>query len=113
VCKLQSVVNLDCDFSLVTNAAYVHYNFQSEKEILSFQFYVSFVGETFIFLEMCANCRVFVNLDCDFSLVPNVADVKCKLQSVVNFDRYVTMPPIAVEVDKLEIFNLNLNKQFI
>ena len=54
-----------------------------------------------------------VNLDCDFSLVPNVADVKCKLQSVVNFDRYVTMPPIAVEVDKLEIFNLNLNKQFI
>jgi len=31
VCKLQSIVDLDCDFSLVINAAHVHYNFQSEK----------------------------------------------------------------------------------
>ena len=31
----------------------------------------------------------------------------------MNFDRYVTMPHTAVEVSKLEIVNLNLNKQFI
>ena len=39
--------------------------------------------------------------------------VVCKLQSVVNFECYLTMPPVAVEVDKLEIININLNKQFI
>ena len=31
----------------------------------------------------------------------------------MNFDCYGTMPPTAVEVGKLEIVNLNLNKQFI
>ena len=35
------------------------------------------------------------------------------MQSVVNFDNYVTMPPTIVEVGKLEIVNLNLNKKFI
>jgi len=35
------------------------------------------------------------------------------LQSIVNFDCYVTMPPTAVEVGKREIVNLNLKKQFI
>ena len=37
------------------------------------------------------------------------------MQSVVNFDCYVTMTPTAVEVEvgKLEIINLNLNRQFI
>ena len=63
VCKLQSVVNFDCDFSLVPDAIDVHYNFQTKKEILSYPFYVSFVGETFIFLRG-----------------------GCKLQSVVNFN---------------------------
>ena len=29
--KLQSVVDFDYDFSLVTNAADVHYNFKSKK----------------------------------------------------------------------------------
>jgi len=31
----------------------------------------------------------------------------------VNFGSYVTMPHTAVEVDKLEIVNLNLNKKNI
>ena len=31
----------------------------------------------------------------------------------MNFGCYVTMPLTAVEVGKLEIVNLNLNKQFI
>ena len=31
----------------------------------------------------------------------------------MNFDNYVTMPPTIVEVGKLEIVNLNLNKKFI
>jgi len=31
----------------------------------------------------------------------------------VNFDSYVTMPPTAIEVDKLKIASLNLNKKFI
>ena len=35
------------------------------------------------------------------------------MQSVVNFDSYVTMPPTAVEVGKLKIAKLNLNKKFI
>jgi len=39
--------------------------------------------------------------------------VVCKFQSVVNFDCYITMSPAAVEVGKLEIVNINLNKQFI
>ena len=33
--------------------------------------------------------------------------------SIIIFDSYVTMPPTVVEVGKLEIVNLNLNKQFI
>ena len=39
--------------------------------------------------------------------------MQCKLQSVVNFDSYVTMPPTAVKVGKLKIANLDLNKKFI
>ena len=31
----------------------------------------------------------------------------------MNFDNYVTMPPTTVEVGKLKIVNINLNKQFI
>ena len=31
----------------------------------------------------------------------------------MNFDSYVTMPPTTVEVGKLKIINLNLNKKFI
>ena len=49
VCKFQSVVNFDCDFSLVHDAAHVHYNFQTVKEILSCPFYVNFAGEIFFF----------------------------------------------------------------
>ena len=57
-CKLQSVVNFDCDFSLVPDVTDVHYNFHTKKEILSCPFYVSFVDETYIFLETCANYKV-------------------------------------------------------
>jgi len=89
VCKLQSVVNFEYDFSLVPDAAGVQYNFKTKKT-LSCQFYVSSVSETFSFLR----------------------DV-CKLQSVVNFDYHFSMVPIAVEVGKLEIINVNLNKLFI
>ena len=45
-------------FSLVIDAVDTYYNFQSEKEIMSYPFRVSFAGETFNFLETCANCRV-------------------------------------------------------
>ena len=45
-------------FFLLPDAADVHYNFQSEKEIMSCPFYVSFVVEAFNFLETCVNCRV-------------------------------------------------------
>ena len=31
----------------------------------------------------------------------------------MNFDSHVTMPPTVIEVGKLKIVNLNLNKQFI
>ena len=31
----------------------------------------------------------------------------------MNFNSYVTMPPTVVEVGKLKIANLNLNKKFI
>ena len=56
---------------------------------MSCQFNVSFVGEIFFFPEMC------------------------KLLGVVNFDCDVILLPIALEVGKLEIININLNKQFI
>ena len=39
--------------------------------------------------------------------------VVCKLQSIVNFDCYVIMPPTIEKVGKLKIINKNLNKQFI
>ena len=52
VCKFQSVVNFDCDFTLLPGASDVHYNFQAKKEIVSCQFYVIFVGETFFFRDM-------------------------------------------------------------
>ena len=35
------------------------------------------------------------------------------MQSVVNFDSYVTMSPTTVKVDKLKIANLNLKKTII
>jgi len=50
VCKLESVVNFKCDLSMLPDVANFHYNFHTEKEILSCQFHVSFVGETLIFL---------------------------------------------------------------
>ena len=49
VYKLQSVVNYDYDFCVLPAAEDVHYNFETEKKILSCLFYVSFAGETFIF----------------------------------------------------------------
>ena len=55
---LKASLESNVDFSLVPDTTDVHYNFQSEKEIMSCPFYVSFVGETFIFLETCANCGV-------------------------------------------------------
>ena len=57
VCKLPSVVNFDCDLSLVIDGVEVHYNYQSEKKLNS-PCHVSFTGETFICLETCANCQV-------------------------------------------------------
>ena len=53
--------------------------FRVKKEISNYPFHVSFDGETFNFLETCANCSV-VNLDYDFSLVTNVADVHYNFQ---------------------------------
>ena len=84
--KLQSVVNFEWDFTLLPGVADIHYNFQIKKEIVSCQFYVSFVGETFFLRDVC------------------------KLYSVVNLDCDVTMLPAALEVGKLEIVNINLKK---
>jgi len=52
---LKSSLESNVDFSMVPDVADVHYNFQIKKENLSCPFYVSFVGETFIFLETCSN----------------------------------------------------------
>ena len=84
--KLQSVINFNCDFTLLPGALVVHYNFETKKEIVSCQFYVSFVGETFFLRDVC------------------------KLYSVVNLDCDVTMLPAALEVGKREIVNINLKK---
>ena len=53
----------------------VHYNFHIEKEILSCQFYVSFVDETFIFLREVCKLQSVVNFDCDFYLVHDAANI--------------------------------------
>jgi len=57
---LKASLEFNVNFSLVPDAADVHYNFQAKKHIMSFcSFYVNFVGkEAFIFLETCTNCRV-------------------------------------------------------
>ena len=60
-------------FSLVIDAVDIHYNFKVKKEILSYPFHVNFDGETFNFRDVCKLHSV-VNLDCDFSLVTNIAD---------------------------------------
>ena len=69
VCKLQSVVNFDYDFSMLPTATDIHYNFQIKKEILSCPFYSSFVGESFIFLRDVFKLQSVVNFDCDFSML--------------------------------------------
>jgi len=56
---------------MLSDAADVHYNFHTKKEILSCQFYVSFVGEKFIFLRDVCKLQSVVNFDCDFSMVPD------------------------------------------
>ena len=61
-------------FYLVTDVADVHYNFQSEKKIPSYPFHVSFAGETFNFFRDVCKSQSVVNLDCDLSLVTNIAD---------------------------------------
>jgi len=71
VCKFHSVVNMDCDFSLIINAVYVHYNFQSEKR--DYELSISLVRHL-IFRDVC-KLQSVVNLDYDFSLVINVVDV--------------------------------------
>jgi len=75
MCKLQSVVNFEYDFSMLPDAKDVHYNFHTEKEILSCQFNVSFVGESFIFLRHVCKFQSVVNFDCDFSLVHDATDI--------------------------------------
>ena len=57
---------------------------------MSCQFNVNFVGETFFSSETHVNCKVLSILTCD-----------------------VTMLYAALEVGKLEIVNINLNKKFI
>ena len=59
----------------------VHYNFQTKKEIMSSSFYVSFVGETFILLRDVCKLQHVVNSDCDFSMLPDAADVHYNFQS--------------------------------
>jgi len=80
VCKLQSVVNLDCDLSLVTNGAEVHYNYQSEKKAelsISCQFYWC---DIYFFRDMCKLSSV-ANFDCDLSLIIDATKVHYNFQS--------------------------------
>ena len=77
---------------MVHDVADVHYNFQTKKEILSYPFYVSFVGEAFIFLRDVYKLHSVVNFDCDFSLVHDVADIHYNFQTekeILNFPFYV------------------------
>ena len=66
-CPNYRVFNFDCDFSLVHDASDLHYNFQTEKEILSCPFFVNFIGETFIFLRDMCKLQSVVNFEYDFS----------------------------------------------
>ena len=61
-------------FSMLPDVADIHYNFQTEKEILNFPFYVNFVGETFIFLRDVCKLQNAVNFDCDFPMLPDAAE---------------------------------------
>ena len=85
VCKLQNVANFNCDFSMLPDAADLHYNFQTKKEGLSCQFNVSFVGEAFIFLRDVCKLQNVLNFDCDFSLLPDVADIHYNFQTKRRF----------------------------
>ena len=80
VWKLPSVVNFNCDLSLVIDGAEVHYNFQSEKKTelsISCQFYWC---DIYFFRDVCKLSSV-VNLDCDLSLVNDGAEVHYNFQS--------------------------------
>ena len=86
---VHSIVNFDCDFTLLPSATNIHYNFQTKKDIGSYQFYVSFVGETF-FLETCANFKLLpisiVILPC--YLVQQIPIIAFRLEKrswVINF----------------------------
>jgi len=73
---------------MVHAATDIQNNFQTLKK-LSCQFYVSSIGEAFIFLRDVCKLQSVVNFECDFFLVPNEADVQYNFQTkqkwVVNF----------------------------
>jgi len=80
VWKLQRVVNLDYDLSLVTDGAEVHYNYQSEKKTelsMSRQFYWC---DVYFLRDICTLSSV-VNFECDLSLVTDGAEVHYNYQS--------------------------------
>ena len=54
---LMCVLESNVSFSLITDVAYVHYNFRVKEKIMSYPFHVSFAGETFNFVETNVNCR--------------------------------------------------------
>jgi len=73
LCKLPSVVNFDCDLSLIIDGVEVHYNYQNEKKKLSMscQFYW---WDIYFFRDVCKLSSV-VNFDCDLSLIIDAAKV--------------------------------------
>ena len=66
---------------MLSNAADVHDNLQTKKEILSCQFYVIFVGETFLFLIDVYKLQIVLNFEGDFSLLPDAVDIHYNFQT--------------------------------
>ena len=66
---------------MLPNAADVHYNLQTKKEILSCQFYIILVGETFHFLRDVCKLQSVVNFESDISMLSDAANVHYNFQT--------------------------------
>ena len=88
MCKFQIVADFDCDFTLLPGAADVHYNIQTKKETMNCQFYINFVGETFICFRDVCKFQSVVNFDCDFTMLPSATNIHYDFQTKKYIDSY-------------------------